>query len=409
MPQCAAIESSVAHAPVSARTSMMSTIASIGVIGTGDLGVCFVDRFRSRGYDVWAFDVDDRALDRAVAAGARPASGPAAVAAQCSLVVTCVPGPDEVHDCVLGPGGLAAESGSGHLLIDTTTSLPGTTRLIEERMRERGIRIVDAPVSRGVPAAQRGELSVMLGGASEDVSRARPILDVLATDIVHVGPLGAGHVVKLVNMMLMGVHLVALSRTIGDAARSGLAPHDVVQQLSGSPSASYMTEVHLPRYVIGGSYDSGFRLELMAKDLRLARRMVEESGLELPNLATVCDIYDRACATLPAMVDNMLVVPFVSGLAAGMTENEAAAAACDRRLPMLAVPQAGQPLDTLQQLDAQVTATNRAAAREAAAMLASAGVDHDTAFSVIDLSSGSSYWTSRRCGNPEGGPEADPA
>lgn len=243
----------------------------------------------------------------------------------------------------------------------------------------------------------------MVGGGRHDVDLAQPFLEALGTDVVHVGPVGAGHAVKLVNMMLMGAHLVALAQAIGVGARLGLGSRDVVQQLAGSRSASYMTEVHLPRYVIGGTYESGFRLQLMAKDVRLARRMSEELGLRLPHLETVCDLYDRACAALSATADNMLVVPFLSGLASGMTNGEAAATARARQLPDPVSRGPGHRSGELQQLDAQVTATNRMAALEAAELLASAGVDRDAAHTVINMSSGASYWTSRLPGGPKPG------
>lgn len=369
-------------------------VRPVGLIGTGELGICFVDRFRAGGHEVWAFDTDDGALGRAAAAGARPATGPAQVADRCQVVVMCVTGPDDVRACALGPGGLASVSGPDHLLIDTTTSLPGTTRAVADGLGEQGTLVVDAPVSRGVPAARRGELSVMVGGGRPDVDRARPLLALLGTDIVHVGAVGAGHAVKLVNMMLMGVHLVTLAQAIGNGARFGLQPGEIVRQLADAPSASYMTAVHLPQYVLGGTYESGFRLQLMAKDLHLARRMVMDLGLELPHLQAVCDVYNRACATLPTMADNMLVVPFVSALAAGMGDDEAAAAASDRRLPP-PTAEPGHQAGTMGQLASQVTATNRMAALQAADTLAAAGVDGQAAFAVIDVSSGSSYWTKR--------------
>ena len=113
---------------------MSPGVAAIGVVGTGELGTCFVERFCSQGHEVWAFDLDDQALGRARAAGARAASGPAQLAAQCSVVVTCVTGPDNVLDCALGPGGLSAVAGPEHLVIETTTSLPGTTRSLAKQL-----------------------------------------------------------------------------------------------------------------------------------------------------------------------------------------------------------------------------------------------------------------------------------
>ncbi|MHB1517460.1 MAG: NAD(P)-dependent oxidoreductase [Acidimicrobiales bacterium] len=373
----------------------MTTNDPVGVIGVGELGGCFVERFHAGGHEVWAFDVDDRALQRAAVAGARPSTGPAEVAARCTTVVTCVTGPDDVRDCVLGPNGLVASVGPRHLVIDTTTSIASMTRMVAERLGAAGALMVDAPVSRGVPAALRGQLSIMVGGSHNGVERARPLLGELGTDIVHVGLIGAGHAVKLVNMMLMGVHLVGLAEAIGNGACAGLPAGDLVAQFRCSTSASYMTEVHLPRYVIGGSYASGFRLQLMAKDVRLARQMGAELGLVLPNLETVCEAYDRACTVLPPEADNMLVVPFLSGLTAGMTEVDAASAAHGQRLPEPVGTLPGNGRDTLRRIDAQLAARNEAAAREAATLLRAAGVDLEVAFAVIHMSSGSSRWTSR--------------
>lgn len=372
---------------------MTPSAAPVGVVGTGELGICFVERFRSQGHEVWAFDVDGQALDRATAAGAREASGPAQVAVQCPVVVTCVTGPDDVLECTLGPDGLFAASGPRHLVIETTTSLPETTRSVADRLGERGTIVVDAPVSRGVPAARRGELSIMVGGTLPDADRARPYLAALGTDIVHVGPIGAGHAVKLVNMMLMGVHLVAAAEAIGHGARLGVEPGEVVAQLAGRTAASYMTEVHLPRYVLGGTFESGFRLELMAKDLRLARRMADDLGLEVPLLRAAVGVFERARAALPTAADNMLVVPYVSGLAAGLNDAEAAAAAIAGRLPQQVPIGPGDRVVALRQLDSTVTATNRAVTGEAARLLEAAGVDCKAGFAVIDVSSGASYWT----------------
>jgi 3-hydroxyisobutyrate dehydrogenase-like beta-hydroxyacid dehydrogenase len=294
----------------------------IGVIGTGQLGSVFCQRLLVAGHRVFVYDVDATALERLDPRVERCDSA-AAVAAVVPVVITCVTSPDAVLDCVLGEDGVLSSAGAGALVIDTTTSTPTVTRHVGEQLKAIGAVMVDAPVSRGVYAAERGALSVWLGGDKADVELAQFYLKPLATDFLHVGPLGCGHAVKAVNMMLMGVNLIATAEVLAIAHASGISSETMLAVLNASSGATYLSQNHFPNYVLTGSYDSKFTLDLMQKDLRIARDLAEAAGVPALFLQRALATYQLCLATNRAEGDNMCIVPFIWKLMAGTFEHTA--------------------------------------------------------------------------------------
>lgn len=284
----------------------------VGVIGTGQLGSVLTERFRGAGYPVVAYDVDQEALARLHPDITR-ASNPAEVAANAPTVITCVTDPAAVRDCILGEGGVLGGASDQTLVIEMTTSSPETTRGVGAALARTGASIVDAPVSRGVPAAIEGTLSVWIGGEKEDVDRAMPYLAPLATDILHVGPLGAGHAVKAVNMMLMGVNLIATAEAVAVAAGYRVGLDAMLNVLNASSGGNFMTSNHFPRYVQSGSYRSAFSAGLMRKDLQVARDLAGEVGVPALYGTRALELYNLYLAQQDATADddNMLIVPFL--------------------------------------------------------------------------------------------------
>ncbi|MEP9348121.1 NAD(P)-dependent oxidoreductase [Xanthobacter sp. KR7-225] len=278
----------------------------IGIVGVGAIGLRMARRLMAHGHGVTVFDRGAAALETAAAAGASIAASPAAVARAARIVITCVTDAGDVEEVVAGPSGLG-DAPVGLLVIETTTSLPSVTRRLGALLEARGGAMVDAPVSRGVPAAEAGTLSIMLGGAARDTDRAEPVLRLLGTDIVRTGALGSGHAAKSLNMFAMGVNLVAVSALVGLGRRAGGRAGDLVAALEAGPGGSFMTASHYPKYVLSGTLASTFTLGLMRKDIAIAAALARDAGVAAPLCAEVLALYDALCAEGLAGADNTLV------------------------------------------------------------------------------------------------------
>src|SRR5205085_9864655 len=176
----------------------------------------------TKGFAVTAYDVAPAALDDAVKAGAK-ASGSAGDAARgADLIVTMLPSSSHVEIVYLGKGGVLDGASPGKLCVDMSTIDPAVSRRVGEALRAKGIRFIDAPVSGGVPRAIDGTLAIMVGGDARDLEEARPALAAMGTNIIHVGPVGAGEVAKICNNLIAGVAAVAVSEAFRIAEAFGV-------------------------------------------------------------------------------------------------------------------------------------------------------------------------------------------
>jgi 3-hydroxyisobutyrate dehydrogenase-like beta-hydroxyacid dehydrogenase len=331
--------------------------------------------------------------------GAHAAASAADVAGASNMVITCVTTPEAVESCVLGPAGLIEGLRPDATVIEMTTSMPSTTRNIAAAIRAAGADIIDAPVSRGIPAAQSGTLSIMVGGNRPSFERARRLLETLGTDIVHVGDLGAGHAVKLINMLLMAVHLLALTEALAVAASAGVRVRDALAVFQSGKARTFMSDHHFPKYVVTGRYTSNFALHLMHKDVLLGVALAQDAGVPAPFGNAAGFVYGVAKARGLGQLDNMYSVPFWWQVMAGDAPEDAARSVCDNRSesPMFDVV-SNPAVDTstvLAELEGHLALTSALAAAEAAAIAVRSGVDVRDAFGVIDVSSGSSAATER--------------
>lgn len=351
----------------------MSSAEPIGVVGYGAIGSRMARRLMAAGHPVFSFDIDPARQDAAGQDGAEPLEDAAAVGRRCAVVITCVTDAPAVLDCVAGSAGLARTLEAGGLVIETTTSTPQATRKAAKALAAHRASIVDAPVSRGVPAAEDGTLSIMIGGAEADLARAKPVLRHLGTDFVHTGPLGTGHIAKAMNMVVMAVNLLATAEVVGLGVRLGLDRTTLVAELNGSPAASFMTTNHYPKHVLTGAYASTFTLGLMRKDIRVATEIAHAEGVPVPLGSRAEQLYVMAAAHGLAPGDNMRIVPFLEELvgtdpeAGGTTSSDAVEA-------LAALLQAAALLGTL----------------EAAVVGRAAGLDSARLLEVLNVSSGAS-------------------
>ena len=264
----------------------------VGFIGLGAMGIRMSKRLIGAGYPVLGYDIDRDALEKARANGAEIASSPREVGERCNPVITIVPNSEVVEKVVLGSEGVAEGAGEGDLLIDMTTAYPMSTLKVAEELAKRGIRMLDAPVSGGVEGAERGTLSIMVGGDDDLVEACRPLFEAMGKKLFHMGGIGSGHVTKAVNNFLFGCAMAATSEGLVLATKMGLDPKKVIDVLQVSTGRNYATEWKFPQFVLPRTFDDGFRIELLNKDLAIFTRLAQEFQIPAFVAQTVQQIFN---------------------------------------------------------------------------------------------------------------------
>jgi len=258
----------------------------IGFIGLGIMGRPMASNLRKAGYELYVHARRAESMQPLAESGAIACATPAEAARQADITFTMVSDTPDVEQVVLGDEGALAGARSGSLLVDMSTISPSATRAISERLRERGVEMLDAPVSGGEAGAVSGTLSIMVGGSTRAFERARPLLEVLGKNIVHVGGNGAGQVCKSCNQVLVGHTIAGVGEALLLARTSGVDPTKVREALLGGFANSKVLEVHGQR-MIDGNYTPGFKARLHQKDMRIVMESAHELGLALPGAALV--------------------------------------------------------------------------------------------------------------------------
>ena len=280
---------------------MTSRPPSIGFVGLGVMGRPMASHLAAAGYAMTLYDVvPGLAPDLAATlAGAYAASTPAELAARTDIVVTMVPNGAVVQALVEGEDGLLRGLRPGALLLDTSSSEPWLTEQTAARLAERGVAMVDAPVSGAEWGAKAAELVFMVGGAEADLERVRPLLEKMGKSIFHVGGLGAGHAMKCLNNLITSVNLLALSEGLAMGKRYGLDPEAMVDVLNVSTGMSWVAQTHIKQRVISRRFDDPFKLALMVKDIGIAMQLAESTGTPAPLSALTQKLW-RAAADAAA-------------------------------------------------------------------------------------------------------------
>jgi 3-hydroxyisobutyrate dehydrogenase len=252
-------------------------MARIGFIGLGNMGLPMVRNLLKAGHEVIAFDVVARALDAAVTAGAGAARSAAEVTATAELVMTMLPEGRHVREVYLGAEGVVAAAAAGVLLIDCSTIDVATARTVWQAAADRGLEMVDAPVSGGVAGAVNATLTFMVGGEPGAVAKARPVLERLGATVVHTGPSGSGQAAKICNNMMLAISMIGVAEAFTMAERLGLSAEALFQVASRSSGQSWALTSYcpvpglVPSSPANRDYQAGFTAAMMAKDLRLAQ------------------------------------------------------------------------------------------------------------------------------------------
>jgi 2-hydroxy-3-oxopropionate reductase len=241
------------------------------------------------GYRLVVFDTNVAPMKELAAAGAETAASPKEVAEKCDIVVTMLPNSPHVKAVVLGSRGVIEGAGPGKTVIDMSSIAPLASREIASVLAEKGVEMLDAPVSGGEPKAIDGTLSVMVGGKKDVFERCYPIMKSMAASVVRVGDAGAGNVAKLANQIVVALNIAAMSEALVLAAKAGVQPDLVYQAIRGGLAGSTVLDAKAP-LVMDRKFSPGFRVNLHIKDLGNVLETSREIGVPLPLTAAVMEM-----------------------------------------------------------------------------------------------------------------------
>lgn len=274
-------------------------------IGLGNMGRPMARNLAGGGQKLFVYDANPEAT--AQAAKDLNAQGPAdlkAIPEEVGTVVLMLPTSRIVETVLRGEDGLFGKLKPETLIIDMGSSEPQSTIALAAEAAEQNIAYVDAPVSGGVPKAITGELAIMVGGESAAVVRAKALLDLMGKTVVHVGPAGTGHAAKALNNLLSATNLAAAAEILSAAKTVGINPATMIEVINGSTSRSQASEFKYPKHILNGTYASGFSMDLMLKDMRIARGLIESASLEAPIVLAAETLAQHARQTLESPVPD---------------------------------------------------------------------------------------------------------
>lgn len=267
------------------------------------------------GFPVTASAHRNRApLERLVKEGASEAPNQRGVAAASDVVITCVPDSPQVEEALFGTDGAAAGANSGSVFIDMSTISPVATRRFAERIASQGCGFVDAPVSGGPARAAAGTLTIMVGASPEDFARVEAVLKAMGTPH-HVGPVGLGETVKLVNQVIIANIMIANAEGLTFAERAGADLDAVRKVLSTATASNYLLEQWLPKTWLAGTFEGGFALDLLRKDLWAALEASRTMRVPMPASALAYQLYTLRSAEGDGMLDYSAVAKFYEHVA----------------------------------------------------------------------------------------------
>lgn len=289
---------------------------SVGLVGLGAMGGPIARNFVNSGQPLIVRDADAASQQRFLD------SHPSAVGttdfadfAKCDVVVLVLPTSDIVDAVVLGEGGLLSQLQAGSTIVDMGSSIPDRTQKLAEVAAEQGIRVVDAPVSGGVGRALKADLAVMAGGDADVVAEVLPLLHSTGTAIIHVGPVGSGHAAKALNNLLAANGLVAAAEAMLVGRKFGIDPATLLSVINASSGRNQATETKYEKFVLSGTFDSGFAATLMRKDIGIALDLARSQDVSTVLGDTLGKIWETAVDGLAPGADQTEVVRYLEELA----------------------------------------------------------------------------------------------
>lgn len=288
-------------------------MTTIGVVGLGNMGRGMALSLKRGGFRVLGTDTVAATREALAGEGIETFDSIAPLCAQADILILSLPNAAIVEHVVCGEGGLLAHARAGLIVVDTSTSHPDVTHKLNTLLAEKGIVMIDAPVSGGPKGAITGTMTMVMGGEEADIAKVEPVLAAMSAKRVHIGASGAGHVAKIINNMLCAAHLLTGAEAVRLAREAGVDPERMLEGLNAGSGRSGVTMVNFPTWVLNNAFNSGFTMKLMRKDVRLGAQFAEELGLSLPFAKLTAEIWAESEETIPDGEDFNRIVELQLG------------------------------------------------------------------------------------------------
>ena len=268
----------------------MSKQTKVGFIGMGIMGRGMAGNLLRAGFPLCIWNRTRSRMEELVKAGAHAGNSPADVASHSEIIITCVSDSADVREVILGAEGVIQGAPTAALVVDMSTISPKTTREIAGELAAANLHMLDAPISGGSEGAANGTLSIMVGGEVAQVERARPAFEAMGKTITHVGEIGAGQTVKIVNQILVVGNMLAASEALLLAKAGGLDLPKALQAVEAGAAGSWMLSNRAPQIFVR-DFRPGFTIDLQQKDLRLALEAAQQLGVPLLTTSLIHQLY----------------------------------------------------------------------------------------------------------------------
>lgn len=286
----------------------------VGYIGLGLMGKSMARNILNAGFPLVVHNRSREVVEELQAEGAKTANSPAEVAEQVDVVFTNLPDSPDVELVTLGIGGIIEGAHQGLIFVDNSTIKPATARHIAEKMGEKGVLCLDAPVSGGDIGAREGTLAIMVGGPEPVLETVRSILEAMGKTITHVGEAGAGQIAKAANQIMVAAQMVAMGELLIFARKAGADPQKVVEAIQGGAAQCWTLDVK-PERLFAGNRSPGFKAYMQAKDLGIVLDTARSYGIPLVSAAVHNQLYNSMLEMGLAEQDNSAVIGVVEALA----------------------------------------------------------------------------------------------
>lgn len=279
----------------------------VGYIGLGLMGKSMARNILKAGFPVVVHNRSRGAVDELAGEGATPAQSPAEVARQVDVVFTNLPDSPDVEQVVLGPNGIIEGAREGLIYVDNSTIKPATARSIAEKLAEKGVVALDAPVSGGDIGARNGTLTIMVGGPAGALETVRPIFQAMGKTITHIGEAGSGQIAKAANQIMVAAQMVAMGELLVFSKKAGVDPRKVVDAIKGGAAQCWTLDVKPPR-LFDGNRNPGFKAYMQLKDLKIILDTAQEYDIPISGTIENAKLFQHMIELGMGELDNSAVV-----------------------------------------------------------------------------------------------------